>query len=342
MIRHTVVFRLRHAPAPLPRPTSCARRGSSSTPIPGVERFEVLRQMGEQSAYRFSLSMEFADADDVRGLQRASESRGVRARSLDPRGRGVPRARLRALRRSERLTGARGGHSRPRSAIRRSCRSGRSRRGSTCRSSSSASTSIPGGSVKDRIALAIVLDAERRGVLRPGDTIVEATAGNTGVGLALVAGARGYGLVCVMPEKMSLDKRTSLAALGARVEIAPNAPLGRSGQLPERRAAPRRRARLVPRRSVLQPRQSARARADDRARDPRPERAAASAPSSRAPAPAARSRASAASCGGRARARAWCSPIRSAPGSPTGSSAASPGPTPATRSRASARARRRT
>jgi cysteine synthase len=83
----------------------------------------------------------------------------------------------------------------------------------------------PGGSVKDRIALAIVLDAERRGVLRPGDTIVEATAGNTGVGLALVAGARGYGLVCVMPEKMSLDKRRSLAALGARVEITANAPL---------------------------------------------------------------------------------------------------------------------
>ena len=71
-----------------------------------------------------------------------------------------------------------------------------------------------------------MLDAEQRGVLRPGDTIVEATAGNTGVGLALVAGARGYALVCVMPEKMSLDKRTSLAALGARIEITPNAPLG--------------------------------------------------------------------------------------------------------------------
>ena len=84
----------------------------------------------------------------------------------------------------------------------------------------------PGGSVKDRIALAIVLDAERRGALAPGDTIVEATAGNTGIGLALVAGARGYELVCVMPEKMSSDKRTSLAALGARLEIAPNAPLG--------------------------------------------------------------------------------------------------------------------
>ena len=84
----------------------------------------------------------------------------------------------------------------------------------------------PGGSVKDRIALAIVRDAEARGVLRPGDTIVEATAGNTGLGLALVAGACGYRLVCVMPEKMSPDKRTALAALGARVEITPNAPLG--------------------------------------------------------------------------------------------------------------------
>jgi cysteine synthase len=83
----------------------------------------------------------------------------------------------------------------------------------------------PGGSVKDRIALAIVLDAERRGVLKPGDTIVEATAGNTGVGLALVAAARGYELVCTMPEKMSPDKRAALAALGARVEITPNAPV---------------------------------------------------------------------------------------------------------------------
>jgi cysteine synthase len=83
----------------------------------------------------------------------------------------------------------------------------------------------PGGSVKDRIALAIVLDAERRGVLHPGDTIVEATAGNTGVGLALVAAARGYHLVCTMPEKMSPDKRVALRALGARVEITPDAPV---------------------------------------------------------------------------------------------------------------------
>ncbi|HKE13415.1 MAG TPA: cysteine synthase family protein [Kofleriaceae bacterium] len=82
----------------------------------------------------------------------------------------------------------------------------------------------PGGSVKDRIARAIVGDAEARGALAPGMTLVEATAGNTGMGLALVAAARGYQLVCVMPEKMSADKRAALVALGARVVITPNAP----------------------------------------------------------------------------------------------------------------------
>ncbi len=82
----------------------------------------------------------------------------------------------------------------------------------------------PGGSVKDRIALAIVDDAERRGLLAPGATLVEATAGNTGVGLALVAAIRGYRLVCVMPEKMSHDKRSALAQLGARVVMTKNAP----------------------------------------------------------------------------------------------------------------------
>ena len=82
----------------------------------------------------------------------------------------------------------------------------------------------PGGSVKDRIARAMVDDAEARGALRPGMTLIEATAGNTGVGLALVAAARGYLLVCVMPEKMSVDKRVALAALGAQVMITRNAP----------------------------------------------------------------------------------------------------------------------
>jgi cysteine synthase len=82
----------------------------------------------------------------------------------------------------------------------------------------------PGGSIKDRIALAIVDDAEERAVLRPGMTLIEATAGNTGVGLALVAASRGYRLVCVMPEKMSVDKREALSSLGAKVVITPNAP----------------------------------------------------------------------------------------------------------------------
>src|ERR1700677_4245744 len=67
----------------------------------------------------------------------------------------------------------------------------------------------PGGSVKDRIALAIVEDAERRGVLKPGMTLIEATAGNAGFGLALIAALRGYRLVCVMPAKMSSDKQTA-------------------------------------------------------------------------------------------------------------------------------------
>ena len=82
----------------------------------------------------------------------------------------------------------------------------------------------PGGSVKDRIALAILDDAERRNVLRPGDTLIEATAGNTGLGLAIVAALRGYRLVCVLPEKMSVDKRNALTAAGADVIVTPNAP----------------------------------------------------------------------------------------------------------------------
>jgi len=82
----------------------------------------------------------------------------------------------------------------------------------------------PGGSIKDRIALAIVNDAEKRGVLAPGATLIEATAGNTGVGLALVAAVRGYELVCVLPEKMSADKRAALSQLGARVVVTKNAP----------------------------------------------------------------------------------------------------------------------
>ena len=83
----------------------------------------------------------------------------------------------------------------------------------------------PGGSVKDRIARSIIEDARERGVLEPGQTIVEATAGNTGVGLCLVAAHYGYRVVCVMPEKMSSDKRAALRRLGAEVIVTPNAPL---------------------------------------------------------------------------------------------------------------------
>ena len=84
----------------------------------------------------------------------------------------------------------------------------------------------PFGSVKDRIALAIVDDAERKGLIRPGDTLIEATAGNTGIGLAMVAAMRGYTLICVMPEKMSHEKREKLRRLGAEVLITDNAPPG--------------------------------------------------------------------------------------------------------------------
>ena len=82
----------------------------------------------------------------------------------------------------------------------------------------------PGGSIKDRLAKAIIDDAEERGLLKPGMTIIEATAGNTGVGLAISAASRNYKIVCVMPEKMSLDKRVALKALGAEVIITSNAP----------------------------------------------------------------------------------------------------------------------
>lgn len=79
----------------------------------------------------------------------------------------------------------------------------------------------PGGSVKDRIALSIVEGAEARGDLKPGGTIVEATSGNTGVGLALVAAVKGYKCIFVMPEKISEEKRAILRAYGARVVMTP-------------------------------------------------------------------------------------------------------------------------
>jgi len=79
----------------------------------------------------------------------------------------------------------------------------------------------PGGSVKDRAALGMILDAERRGVLEPGSTIVEPTAGNTGIGLALVGAARGYRVVLCVPEGYSREKMKIMEALGGRVEYVP-------------------------------------------------------------------------------------------------------------------------
>ena len=84
----------------------------------------------------------------------------------------------------------------------------------------------PGGSVKDRLALAIVLDAEQRGLLKPGDTIVEATSGNTGVALAMVAAARGYKFVATMTETFSIERRKLMRAYGAKVILTPAAERG--------------------------------------------------------------------------------------------------------------------
>ncbi|HWI24559.1 MAG TPA: cysteine synthase A [Lysobacter sp.] len=84
----------------------------------------------------------------------------------------------------------------------------------------------PGGSVKDRLALAIVLDAEQRGLLQPGQTIVEATSGNTGVALAMVAAARGYPFVAVMTETFSIERRKLMRAYGAKVILTPAAERG--------------------------------------------------------------------------------------------------------------------
>jgi cysteine synthase len=87
----------------------------------------------------------------------------------------------------------------------------------------------PGASVKDRAALFIVADAEERGLIQPGGTIVEGTAGNTGIGLALVANAKGYKTIIVMPETQSREKMDTLRALGAELVLVPAAPYSNPG-----------------------------------------------------------------------------------------------------------------
>ena len=159
----------------------------------------------------------------------------------------------------------------------------------------------PGGSVKDRAALAIIRDAEERGCSEPGGVIVEGTAGNTGIGLALVGNARGYRTVIVIPETQSQEKKDMLRLCGAELREVPAVPVQRPEQLRARLRAARRGAggQRAERRDLGQPvrqrRQPRRPLRDHRPGDLAPDRRARSTASSAPSAPAARWPASACS-----------------------------------------------
>jgi len=104
----------------------------------------------------------------------------------------------------------------------------------------------PGGSVKDRLAIAVILDAEKNGLLKPGDTVVEATSGNTGVALAMVCAARGYRFVAIMTETFSVERRKLMRAYGARVILTPAAERG-SGMVRRAEALARQHGWFLPR-----------------------------------------------------------------------------------------------